>query len=318
MGKILSTILFIGLCGIVFITSAVISFQVYLKNKVEAPYKYMKVKFDDSVGKVYKDLDSDGKETTKYDLYVPANADKNKDYSLIFYIHGGGFTGGDKADGKYWCPYFVSKEYVCASVNYTLQTKEHASNLNLMYDELRITAQKIKEKSVELGFNLTEMATTGGSAGGCLALLYAYRNPETSPLPVKFVFEQTGPVLFEPDGWGQTTNKGRADFVNLMTGKNFGEGDVGSEEYQNAIKEISPALLVNENTIPTIMGYGPNDKVVPTNLKYSLIDKLKENNIKYDYIDFANSGHGLLDDLDKSEEFYKKVEEYLEMYFENK
>lgn len=66
------------------------------------------------------------------------------------------------------------------------------------------------------------------------------------------------------------------------------------------------------------MGYGPNDKVVPTDLKYHLIDKLKENNIKYDYIDFANSGHGLLNDLDKSEEFYKRVDEYLDKYFENK
>lgn len=301
----------------VFGITTFLSFTIYLSKKVMAPYKYLKVN-KDSYGEVLYNLESDGKDTTKYDLYLPKDVDKNKNYSLIFYIHGGGFTGGDKADAKYWCPYYASKGYVCASVNYTLQTSEHSSNLNLMFEELRTTAKAIREKCLELGYNLTEMATTGGSAGGCLALLYAYREPENSPIPVKFVFEQTGPVLFEPDDWGQTTDKGRADFVNLMTGKSFTEKDVDSEEYKNAIKEISPALLVNKNTVPTIMGYGSNDKVVPIALKYKLLDKLKINNIEYHYIDFSNSGHGLLDDLDKSEEFYKKTDEYLDKYFENK
>ena len=40
-------------------------------------------------------------------------------------------------------------------------------------------------------------------------------------------------------------------------------------------------FLFTTHTIPTIMGYGPNDKVVPTKLKYKLWDNLKENNIEY-------------------------------------
>lgn len=148
-------------------------------------------------------------------------------------------------------------------------------------------------------------------------MLLAYREPETLPIPVKFVFEQTGPASFEPDGWGQTENSGRAEFVSLMTGIKFSAADVGTEAYQKAIDEISPAALVSSSTVPTIIAYGPKDNVVPSGIKYKLIDKFNEYNVVYDYIEFPNSGHGLLHDLDKSEEFYKLTDQYIEKYFEN-
>lgn len=240
--------------------------MIFVKVKVEKPYEYLKVKEDRNVWKVIYDLDSDGKDTTKYDLYLPANADADKDYSLIFYIHGGGFTGGNKADGKYWCPYYASKGIVAVSVNYTLSKGDGVANLNTMFEELRNTVQAVKDECAERGYNITEMATTGGSAGGCLAMLLAYREPEASPIPVKFVFEQTGPASFEPDGWGHTEDAGRAEFVSLMTGIKFTAADVGTEAYQKAIDEISPAALVNSSTVPTIIAYGPRDNVVPSGL----------------------------------------------------
>lgn len=315
--KILKKIGFVVLCIALFVIAAIISFVVMLTYRVEAPYGYLKVE-DTSLYTTIYDLDTDGKETTKYDLYLPSSVDENKDYSLIFYIHGGGFTGGDKADGKYWCPYYASKGMVAVSVNYTLSTGDGAANLNTMFAELRNTMQVVVDDCARRGYNITEMATTGGSAGGCLAMLVAFREPEALPVPIRFVFEQTGPASFEPDGWGQTEDDGRALFVSMMTGKSFTAGDVGSDEYQKAIDEISPAALVNESTVPTILAYGPRDKVVPTDLKYRLLEKLDEYGVAYDYIEFPHSGHGMLDDPEKSVVFYQLVEQYIEKYFVNK
>lgn len=317
MTTMVRRILYVSLCIVLLIGSAVASCLIYIKVCVEKPYAYLKVEEDENVWTVTYDIDSDGKDTTKFDLYLPAKADANKNYSLIFYIHGGGFTGGDKADGKYWCPYYASKGMVAVSVNYTLSKGDGAANLNTMFDELRHTMQVVKDYCAERNYNITEMATTGGSAGGCLAMLCAYKDADKLPIPVKFVFEQTGPASFEPDGWGQTENKGRAEFVSLMTGIKFTADDVGSEAYQKAIDEISPAAFVNENTVPTILAYGPRDKVVPVNIKFQLLSKLKEYNVIHDYIEFPNSGHGLLHDLDKSVEFYKLADEYIARYFEN-
>ena len=317
MRKVLKNIGFGIACVGVFGVCAAVSCLIAMNIKVERPYKYLKVDKDESVWKVVYDLDSDGKDTTKFDLYLPANADRSKNYSLIFYIHGGGFTGGDKADGKYWCPYYASKGMVAVSANYTLSKGDGVANVNTMYDELINTMQAVKDYCAKEGYNITEMATTGGSAGGYLAMVCAYREPDKLPIPVKFVFEQTGPASFEPDGWGQTEDKGRAEFVSLMTGKSFTADDVGTEEYQKAINEISPAALVNENTVPTILAYGPRDVVVPPDIKYSLLDNLDKYGVTHDYIEFPHSGHGLLDDLDKSEEFYKLTDEYITRYFDN-
>lgn len=315
--KFIKKLGFVILCIVFFLASAGISFLIASGRKVEKPYEYIKVK-DTSLYTVEYDLDSDGKETTKYDLYLPSSADTERDYSLIFYIHGGGFTGGDKADGKYWCPYYASKGMVAVSVNYTLSKGDGIANLNTMWSELRNTLNVVIKECEKRGFQITEFATTGGSAGGCLAMLMAYREPDTLPIPVRFVFEQTGPASFEPDLWGQTEDDGRAYFVSLMTGKSFTKDDVGTEAYQNAIDEISPAALVNENTVPTILAYGPRDTVVPVDIKYEVLNALDKFNVVHDYIEFPHSGHGLLDDIDRSEEFYKLTDEYIERYFLNK
>lgn len=47
-------------------------------------------------------------------------------------------------------------------------------------------------EAAKLGYPVNEMAIGGGSAGGCLALLYAYRDTAESPVPVRFVFEAVG------------------------------------------------------------------------------------------------------------------------------
>ncbi len=51
-------------------------------------------------------------------------------------------------------------------------------------------------EAAKLGYPVNEMAIGGGSAGGCLALLYAYRDTAESPVPVRFVFEAVGPSSF--------------------------------------------------------------------------------------------------------------------------
>jgi len=61
--------------------------------------------------------------------------------------------------------------------------------------------QHNKEKCAELGISLEGMAICGVSAGGTLAMNYAYTAAESSSVPVKFVFQLSGPTDFEPSHW---------------------------------------------------------------------------------------------------------------------
>lgn len=279
----------------------------------------LRVKWNDSVGSIVKCLVYDPeREETGYDLYLPARKSPNGKYSLILYIHGGGFTGGSRKDGASWCKYMASKGYVAASMDYTLHDGKHISNLNLMCSQVKECVSAIREKCAELGYPVTEMAPTGVSAGGCLASLFAYKEAKNSAIPVKFVFQQTGPMYFDPVSWGASNNiPMQASFVSMMTGHQITEDMVVRGEHYPYVYEISPASYVDSETVPTLCAYGPKDKMVPANLKYHLLEALEKARVPYDFVEYPHSNHGLYDDPKSQRIFLKKLDEYCARYFEN-
>ncbi len=274
-----------------------------------------KVKWTPEVGEKIADVSYGEKAADRYDLYLPAGKARGA-YALILHIHGGGFNSGDKSEGEITCKYFASKGYVTASVNYSLMDESHTSNINVMYEELVSALDHILKNCAERGYPITEMATTGESAGGCLAMLFAFRYQDC-PVPIRFVMQESGPASFEPSLWADTDREGELSYVNSMTGASFTEADYGTEAYQKAIDEISPAAYVNENTIPLLMAYGANDKIVPPSVKEPFLARLDEVGATYQYILFPNSGHGLLGDPDKLAEYHEAMVSFAERCFEN-
>ena len=55
-----------------------ISFKINIHRLEFAPMKLMETEWDDSVGTVYVDLDYENENGNTYNLYVPANLDKEK------------------------------------------------------------------------------------------------------------------------------------------------------------------------------------------------------------------------------------------------
>lgn len=315
--KLLKNILFIVLCFASFGTTAVISFLISANHTVQSSLAPIWVEWDESAGYVLSDLPYGGGKMNTYDLYIPANLSQNQPCSLVLYIHGGGFTAGDKADDSAWCKYFTSKGFLCASINYTFLSAENNGGLPLMFQETGQAVKAIYEKAGQLGFSITEMAATGNSAGGTLAMMYAYDQPEDAPIPVKFVFQFVGPASFEPLEWGNATDVDKAAFITMMSGQTVTEKMVASGEAQQVVDAISPAAQVRINAVPTLMAYGPKDKIVPPALKFLLLEKLEKYGVPHDYIEFPNSGHGLMNDPDKLEEYLAALDTYFEVYFEN-
>lgn len=275
--------------------------------------KLIKVKWDDKTGTIYKDLSYENENNNKYDLYIPSNLDKEKEQYLIVYIHGGSFNSGSKEDGDLWCKYYATKGYITATIDYTLQNQGKDASITLMNNEIENSIKAIKEYLDNLGYNVVGMASSGVSAGGTLAMNLAYNG--NSSIPVKFVFQLAGPTFFEPSEWGLLKKVDKLDtdeeFYEMMTGLPF-EKDLSQEE----INKISPSALVNENTVPSLIGYGLKDHCVPLSQKYYLLEAYKKYNVVYDYIEFPKSNHGMCNDLDKMQEFINKSLEYCEKYFQ--
>ena len=307
---------------ITFIVVFLISALIRIMLLGSAPERLIKVEWDESVGEIYSNLDYENDRYVfdywtddngnQYDLYIPSGLDKLENQYLILFIHGGSFNSGSKEDGESWCKYYATKWYITASVDYTLQNQGKDASIYLMNEEIENAVTAIKQKTEELGYHIAGMAPCGVSAGGTLAMNLAYNG--NSAIPVKFVFQLAAPTYFAPSEWSLLMKVDRLDseekFCKMMTGKEL-------EDYDTEIQNISPACIVNEDSVPSLIGYGLIDHCVPLSQKYYLIEVYDRDNVMYDYIEFPKSNHGMYNDLDKLQEFLDKSLEYARVYFTN-
>ncbi|MCM1082097.1 MAG: alpha/beta hydrolase [Clostridium sp.] len=308
----------------IYITAFIISFGIGIASKT-MPRSWAKdytVEWNDSVGTVYKDISYGTAESNKFDLYVPADNSK-KNYGLIVYLHAGGFTTGDKADDRETLEWLCSKGYVAVGINYTLRDEAHPeTSVYSQSIEIKESIPVVIAEAEKLGYHIDEMAISGGSAGHCLAMLYAYRDAKTSPVPVKMVFGAVGPSCFYPEDWGcygldQNTAESReaaAGLFGIMAGKEISVSMFGTPAYDEAMKDISALLWVDDNSVPSLMAYGKHDRVQGFNGSVRLDKALTAHNIPHDYIVCEHSGHGLQNDDKEFHLYYQKIEEYLDKY----
>ncbi len=312
--------MFIFICILVFI----VSFSVGIVSKFAIRPSWTKkysVRMTDEIGKVYKDISYGDGDANKFDLYVPANEDKES-YGLIVYLHAGGFTSGDKAGDAEMLSWLCSKGYVSAGINYTLRTDENDKSVYSQSMEIKEAMPKVVAEAERLGYHIDSMAISGGSAGGTLAMLYAYRDAADSPVPVKMMFEAVGPSSFYRSDWGvygldQDTDESRkaaAGLFGVMRGTEIDVSILDTPKYDELIKPISAFMWVDENTVPSVIAYGTHDRVCPFKSAAHLVNALKENGVDYKYFEMPHSGHGLQNDDKIYEQYMDAVEEYLDKY----
>lgn len=312
MKKPIMIALYSALFLAVFVTSALVS----IKVSGSAPQKLFRV---DYRGAVYTDLAYGNANGHRYDLYIPDSADPSQPQNLILFIHGGSFNSGVKEEGDAWCKFYASHGYITATLDYILQNQGIPADLNLMNEEILNCVAAIKGLAQTLGITFNGMAVCGVSAGGTLAMNYAYKCANTSAVPVKFVFQLAGPADFEPSDWEILirVNKWETEkkFVEQMTGQALTDEQMENGEYVEYIDHISPARLVSKDSVPTLCGYGLKDHLVPSSSRESLVKALADCGVPYDYLPFPNSNHGMYADLDVLQDFIDLSLEYCALFF---
>ena len=301
---------------VVFLTAFLAS--VVMKMTADPFHGKYTVKWDESVGTVYADLSYGEDAANKFDLYVPADSSRDS-YGLAVYLHAGGFTTGDKQDDQAMLQWLCSKGYVAAGINYTLRDEAHPeASVYSQSVEIRDSIPHVIAEAEKLGYKVDKMAISGGSAGGTLALLYAYRDAEQSPVPVKMVFEAVGPASFHHEDWknyGLDQNtEAAANLFSVMSGNAITEEMITSGSYDEQVKDISADMWVNENTVPTVCAYGAQDKVCPFDSVKHLVNALEANDVPHEYFELTHSGHALQNDNKLYAAYMDAVEDYLARY----
>lgn len=312
--------MFIFICILVFIFSFVIGIASKSFIKPDWAKKY-NVSWSDDIGTRYTDISYGEGEANKFDLYLPKDNSKNN-YGLVVYLHAGGFTAGDKSGDVEMLSWLCSKGYVACGINYTLRNETNNASVLTQANEIKQAIPIVIEKAKEYGYNINEMAIAGGSAGHCLAMIYAYRDAKESPVPVKLLFGAVGPSSFYAEDWDvygfdrdtDEARKGASDLLGVMGGVELTPEMIKDGSYIEKLKPISAVMWVDENTVPSVVAYGKYDKVQPFKGSQRLLETYKKYNVDYKYFECSHSGHGLQNDNKVYKEYMEAVEEYLEKY----
>jgi len=100
----------------------------------------------------------------KLDLYYPSSGGP---WPVLFYVHGGSWMEGDKAEGEGWRG-MNDSGYLVVSVNYRMAAE---GKFPVMIEDLKCALRFLKAHSAEYNLDPNRIAAIGASAGGHLVSL---------------------------------------------------------------------------------------------------------------------------------------------------
>jgi acetyl esterase/lipase len=115
----------------------------------------------------------------KADLYLPPTFEAGKKYPGIVIIHGGGWTGGDKAAAREINigTTLASHGYVCMSINYAL-AKAGSPTFPRNIQDCKRAVRWLRKHADRFQLDKEHIGAIGGSAGGHLTALLAVSGSE--------------------------------------------------------------------------------------------------------------------------------------------
>ena len=311
---------FVGLCIFIFVLTFILG--IISKFAIQPSWKKeYSVKWSDEIGTRISDVSYDSGEANKFDLYLPKDNTK-ENYGLVVYLHAGGFTSGDKKDDEDMLAWLTSKGYVAAGINYTLRTEDNDKSILSQSNEIKSAIPVVIEEAKKHGYNIDKLTMAGGSAGHCLAMIYAYRDAKDSPVPVVFTFGAVGPSSFFREDWdnygldkdADEAIEAAAGLFSVMDGVEITTDMIKNGSYQELMKPVSAYAWIDENSVPTVVAYGKYDKVQPYKGSLRLKKALEDNNIDFKYFELPHSGHGLQNDDKVVKQWMEAIDEYLAKY----
>lgn len=227
------------------------------------------------------------------DFYQAAS---NKPTPVVFYIHGGGWRGGDKKTNP---QAFLDKGISVVAINYRYvqQGMEEGVEppVKAPLSDAARALQFVRSKAAEWNIDKKRIGATGGSAGGCSSLWLAFHDDLADP-------NSTDPIARESTRLycaavnGAQTSLDPNELREWMPNYGYGAHAFGLENFQSLIdnrdkvlkwiKEYSPIEHATKDDPPIGLFYGgdkdvkvgdsPKDPTHSAILGMKLEEKLKE------------------------------------------
>ncbi len=209
----------------------------------------------------HKDLVYGSNDKVKLDLYQPISLNGHT-AEVVILLHGGGWTSGDKS---FLTPTVNTllregKNLAIVNINYRVDSKA-GDLLSLQLADLQNVIRFLNKNAAKYNLRTDNYRLVGFSAGGHIALTYAYRTTETA---VKTVVAISAPTELSVK---ELLDKSLWPNVEKLLGKKYGDS---IEVFKNA----SPFHLANFRSPKTMLIYGQKDVLVSSQQGELLARKL--------------------------------------------
>jgi acetyl esterase/lipase len=244
--------------------------------------------------KLFATLDG---ESLYLDVYLPKEAGYGPltgsalRFAPVVMIHGGGYSRGERSDGRDWDRWFAERGYAVFDVDYRL---DPPVTWNLAAEDVACAMTWIAAHPDDYHLAIDRILIAGQSAGGGLALQVAYGLGDgtvtsscggTAPQP-KAVF-----ALYPPDdfamAWSLDTGIAPASARNLNTGYIGGS----PEQFPDRYAAVSAVFHVRRGLPPTLIAAGLHDHLVPFGGHDELVGKLNAAGVPNELLGVPYSDH---------------------------
>ncbi|OYW71364.1 MAG: lipase [Verrucomicrobia bacterium 12-59-8] len=196
-------------------------------------------------------------------------AKSDKPTPLLFFIHGGGWMGGDKA-GIAVEP-FLKEGISVVSINYRYisQAQDVVPPVKAPLTDAALALQTVRSKAKEWNIDKARIGASGGSAGACSSLWLAFHDDMADPKSSDPIAREStrlytaavnGPqTTLDPKQmreWTPNSKYGGHAFSKSGEFKNFDDFVAARERILPWINEYSPYALVSSDDPPVYCLFG--------------------------------------------------------------
>ena len=246
------------------------------------------------------------------DIYVPTKRlgeppwveYSNDRKPTLLFLHGGGWTSGDKISRSLFLMPYISKGWCVVTANYRLLNE---SSLTHIIGDARSALNWVYENAAKYKFDTSKIIVSGESAGGHLALMtglvtddgtFSAREHHNKP-----VHEAAGIInWFGVADLAKAATSWDASFYKVVGGD--------SAHAKEIFRLCSPVNYITASSPPIITIHGDLDKAAPYEQAPLLHNKLKQAGVKNYLFTVKGKKHGNFDARDMTD-IYKVVWQFL-------
>ncbi len=225
-------------------------------------------------------------ETLTLNIYHPPGEET---CPVVMYIHGGGFTSGDKWEGQHWASYLLPWGYAVVSIDYRLAPRHP---FPAAIADVQCAIAWIRQHADTYHLAPQHIALIGSSAGGHLAALAGMVGAPGAP---SAPWQPSCNIGSNFQVQAVVSHSGPMDLQKILS---TGEGHdavlafVGSAcQPPTVCAQASPITYVSRGAPPVLLFHGTRDGIVPVINAREMATALRAANVPVTYIEMQNAGH---------------------------